>query len=233
MPGTSSAIGSAVAPTRSSGGSFRTMKEAKARRDLIGGEIAAGRNPADLLRAMVSAAAPKLTVRPGRRSSSPRGSTSTPNTIRNYKTALKKVGETFGDRDPATITVDEVAGGCPSSQRPEAGNDPAVPAHVPDADRLRRRRPEPGPGPAGEAAEAASARSRPRRPPSTCSRSSRRSTTRSAASCSSPWSRARYGSARPSHLRWGDVDRAGLRLRLPRSATKRDQARWVYLPEWW
>jgi len=33
-------------------------------------------------------------------------------------------------------------------------------------------------------------------------------------------------------LTWGDVDRAGLRLRLPRSATKRDQARWVYLPEW-
>jgi integrase len=31
---------------------------------------------------------------------------------------------------------------------------------------------------------------------------------------------------------WGDVDRAGLRLRLPRSATKRDKARWVYLPEW-
>jgi integrase len=34
------------------------------------------------------------------------------------------------------------------------------------------------------------------------------------------------------NLTWGDVDRAGLRLRLPRSATKRDQARWVYLPEW-
>ena len=33
-------------------------------------------------------------------------------------------------------------------------------------------------------------------------------------------------------LRWGDVDAANLRLRLPRSATKRDQARWVYLPEW-
>ena len=33
-------------------------------------------------------------------------------------------------------------------------------------------------------------------------------------------------------LRWGDVDRAGLRLRLPKSATKRDRARWVYLPEW-
>jgi len=27
------------------------------------------------------------------------------------------------------------------------------------------------------------------------------------------------------NLKWGDVDRAGLRLRLPRSATKRDKAR--------
>ena len=32
-------------------------------------------------------------------------------------------------------------------------------------------------------------------------------------------------------LRWADVDAAGLRLRLPRTATKRDRARWVYLPE--
>ena len=31
------------------GGSFATMKEARLRRDLIGGELAAGRNPADLL----------------------------------------------------------------------------------------------------------------------------------------------------------------------------------------
>jgi hypothetical protein len=35
------------------GGSFLTMKEARLRRDLIGGELAAGRNPADLLQAMV------------------------------------------------------------------------------------------------------------------------------------------------------------------------------------
>ena len=34
------------------------------------------------------------------------------------------------------------------------------------------------------------------------------------------------------NLKWGDVDAAGLRLRLPRSATKRDKARWVHLPEW-
>lgn len=33
-------------------------------------------------------------------------------------------------------------------------------------------------------------------------------------------------------LRWADVDAAGLRLRLPKSATKRDRARWIYLPQW-
>jgi hypothetical protein len=34
------------------GGSFRTLKDAKARRDMIGGLLARGQNPADYLRAM-------------------------------------------------------------------------------------------------------------------------------------------------------------------------------------
>jgi hypothetical protein len=34
------------------GGSFKTLREARARRDLIAGELAAGRNPADALDAM-------------------------------------------------------------------------------------------------------------------------------------------------------------------------------------
>jgi integrase len=33
-------------------------------------------------------------------------------------------------------------------------------------------------------------------------------------------------------LRWGDVDVAGLRLRLPRTATKTNSSRWVQLPAW-
>jgi integrase len=37
-------------------GAFRTLKDAKARRDLVGGEIAAGRNPRDLLEQLVAAA---------------------------------------------------------------------------------------------------------------------------------------------------------------------------------
>jgi integrase len=34
------------------------------------------------------------------------------------------------------------------------------------------------------------------------------------------------------NLRWADVDAAGLRLRLPKSAKKRDRARCIYLPAW-
>ena len=37
------------------GGSFKTLKDARARRDLIGGELAAGRNPAENLRALTEA----------------------------------------------------------------------------------------------------------------------------------------------------------------------------------
>src|SRR5829696_1976429 len=35
------------------GGSFRTLREARARRDFIAGELAASRNPADALRALM------------------------------------------------------------------------------------------------------------------------------------------------------------------------------------
>ena len=90
-------------------GSFRTLKEARARRDFVAGEIAAGRNPADALRAAPAAPAPTLTVeRWAERFIASRIDVDA-NTTKNYRTALRKAGETFGDRDPATITVDEVA----------------------------------------------------------------------------------------------------------------------------
>jgi integrase len=53
------------------------------------------------------------------------------------------------------------------------------------------------------------------------------STTATRSPRSTPSSRSRWA----VNLRWGDVDAANLRLRLPRSQTKRDQPRWVYLPE--
>src|SRR3954447_9938470 len=44
------------------GGTFRTLKEAKIRRDLIAGELAAGRDPAELLSSLAKAPPPSVTV---------------------------------------------------------------------------------------------------------------------------------------------------------------------------
>ena len=83
-------------------GSFRTLKEARARRDLVAGEIAAGRNPADALRAHRTAPPTPtvVTLDVGGRFLASRIDIDT-NTTKNYRSALRKVGETFGDRDPA------------------------------------------------------------------------------------------------------------------------------------
>jgi hypothetical protein len=94
------------------------LKEARVRRNLIGGELAAGRNPGDLLRAMteqprrlvhtVQAWADKFV--------DSRIDVDT-NTIKNYRSALKKVSAEFGDRDPVTITVARSRPGWRSSRR--------------------------------------------------------------------------------------------------------------------
>jgi integrase len=154
------------------------------------------------------------------------------NTTRNYKTALKKVGETFGDRDPATITVDEVAGWVATlAETMKPGTiqlylltfrmlidycdvDPN-PARDPRVKLPKRVREEPTPPPAEHVLAILNEIHDP---------------LRRIMFITLEQGALRLGEA--VHLRWGDVDRAGLRLRLPRSATKRDQARWVYLPEW-
>lgn len=88
------------------GGSFRTLKEAKTRRDLVAGEIAAGRNPADLLRALTD----KPTVRcfaewaeAYRASRADIGAETRKNTGSHIKAMT-----VFYDRDPATITAADV-----------------------------------------------------------------------------------------------------------------------------
>jgi integrase len=154
------------------------------------------------------------------------------NTTRNYKTALKKVCQTFGDRDPAAITVDDVAGWVSEiatthkpgtvqlylltfrmlidyiGLEPNAARDPRV--KLP-----KRVREEPNPPSAEHVIAILEAIHDPLR--------------------RLLFVTLEQGALRlceAVQLRWGDVDRAGLRLRLPRSATKRDKARWVYLPEW-
>jgi hypothetical protein len=89
------------------GGSFQTLREARARRDLIGGELAAGRNPADVLQAMVE--------RPQVRTFSAWADVyrvSRPDigdeTRKNMLSHLKRLEPAFGERDPATITASDV-----------------------------------------------------------------------------------------------------------------------------
>jgi hypothetical protein len=88
---------------------FSKSRSTKARRDLVAGELAGGRNPADALRALANAPngrpepqhlggpVPRLAHRhrPEHEEELPHGTA--------------EGGETFGDRDPKTITVEGVA----------------------------------------------------------------------------------------------------------------------------
>jgi integrase len=92
------------------GGSFPTLKEVRTRRDFIAGELAAGRNPAETLRALVAEQQrPLHTVGAWRDKFLASRLDIDANTIKNYRTALKRVCERFGDREPASIGADEVS----------------------------------------------------------------------------------------------------------------------------
>jgi integrase len=86
------------------GGSFATQREARTRRDLIAGELAAGRNPAIALEQLKS---PQVTAETLRQLA-PRYEASridyATETAKNLKSHLKRILERFGDRDPASIS---------------------------------------------------------------------------------------------------------------------------------
>jgi integrase len=87
-------------------GSFRTLKEARARRDLVAGELAAGRNPADLLRAMTERPVTRTFgewAEAYRTSRTDVGAETRKNTLSHVKAM-----ETLADRDPASITPGDV-----------------------------------------------------------------------------------------------------------------------------
>ena len=153
-------------------------------------------------------------------------------TTRTYAAALRKAGERFGSRDPATITAPEVAEWVAELAEDHkqgtvklyvaalrllldfAGLAEANPARDPRVKLPKMAREEPQP-PSAEHLEAILSAVDERR--------------------LLPLVVIEQGGMRVGEavsLRWGDVDAAGLRLRLRRSATKRDKARWVQLPEW-
>ena len=90
------------------GGSFKTMREAKVRRDLIGGELAAGRNPRLLLDAMTAAPAPTMTLSAWARRYEASRVDYSDETVKNLGSHLKAILATLGERDPATLSPADV-----------------------------------------------------------------------------------------------------------------------------
>jgi integrase len=90
------------------GGSFRTLREAKLRRDLIAGELAAGRNPADLLRAMLEQPRRRTVAEWGTAMIQSRLDISE-GRLRFLKLALRtRIEPTFGAKTPDEITAPQV-----------------------------------------------------------------------------------------------------------------------------
>jgi integrase len=89
------------------GGSFKAMKEARLRRDLVAGELAAGRNPAETLRALVETPERRTFAQWATAYTASRVDASE-GTRSNLAVHIKLLGETFGASDPSAITVADV-----------------------------------------------------------------------------------------------------------------------------
>ncbi len=130
------------------GGTFKTKKDARARRDLIAGELSAGRNPAVLLRALTTIIVTPTIVTVsewGERFVTSRIDIDQ-NTAKNYRSGIKKISETFGDRDPGTVSAAEIAEWVAllaETRKPGTLNQYLI--AFPAAARSRGRRLEPGP----------------------------------------------------------------------------------------
>jgi integrase len=197
--------------------------------DLIGGELAAGSNPRDLLKAMVTPLAPVRTFAQwGQRYKASRVDVSDA-TRANIETHLKALKPTFGDRDPQGLRfadVQEWVSSCglsPGSLRPYIATLRLV---------LDFAEVEPNPArdkrvklPEIEAEEI--------NPPTA------RQFLAVLDKLTKRWvlplivleqSGMRSGEA--ASLTWGDVDVAENRFRLARAHTKTRKARWVQVPDW-
>jgi integrase len=89
------------------GGSFTTMREARIRRDLVAGELAAGRNPRILLASMSANTAVRTFSTVARDYQTSRVDMAD-ETAKNLRSHLKAILPMFGDDDPAAITFRDV-----------------------------------------------------------------------------------------------------------------------------
>lgn len=209
------------------GGSFPTLREARIRRDLAAGELAAGRNPAILLSTLAEiATATEMLSAWAERYRASRVDLGA-GTLRNVRSQIAAINAVLGDRDPATITPADVQSWIsglslnPSSVRgyvatlrqvlDYAGVDPnpARDGRV----RLPREEHVPVDPPSAASVEAIILNSPPRW----------RLTLRTLAETG-----MRVGEL--SALMWADVDESGSRFRVKQGKTAAAR-RWVQVPE--
>jgi integrase len=89
------------------GGSFPTVREARVRRDLIAGELAAGRNPSDAFRALREP--PKMrTFSEWAKAWKESRVDVSDSTLTGYQNHLLRLEPTFGEQDPGTINPSDV-----------------------------------------------------------------------------------------------------------------------------
>ena len=136
-------------------GTFKTMKEAKIRRDLVAGELAAGRNPKIVLLAMMEQAKPTMTLARWAERFLESRIDIDENTRKNYRGILAKIGQTVPRPRPGPSRrgrrrgMDRRAG-----RHPETRNGAAPPGRLPSPPRVHRPRRERRPRPESEAPQA-------------------------------------------------------------------------------
>ncbi len=207
-------------------GSFRTQREAKTRRDFVAGELAAGRNPADALKAMVERPVMRTFAQWAETYRTSRIDLA-PETTKNLASHLKTMA-IFNDRDPATITIADLQEWIasltlkPSSIRRYVATLRAV-LDFADVD----------PNPARDSRVKLPREERTIVDPPTAS-----DVDTIIATCPPRWRLAlrtleqtgmRVGEA--SALAWGDADESRSRLRIKNGKTA-SARRWVEVPEW-
>jgi integrase len=89
------------------GGSFKTRREAEERKRFIGGELAAGRNPAEALRAVSEPRSVRLFAAWAEAFKASRVDAAS-ETLRSYESHFGRLLPAFGDRDPAAIKASDV-----------------------------------------------------------------------------------------------------------------------------
>jgi integrase len=214
------------------GGSFRTLREARARRDFVAGELAAGRNPRLALNALLQPEQPRRSYTSWHDAFVASRLDVSPGTLLGYRGQRQRLVGLVGDRDPLALTpadCREIVASLAADMKPGsvekwfttfrlvldfAGAEPNPARHrtikLPSA---LREEAAPPTDKHYLAILAAMKPERHRLPVVLIEQTA-----------------MRIGEV--LEATWGDVDVAGSQIRLRRATTKTKTARWVQVPEW-